>query len=108
MFLKTLAPLTISMAVVAGLELAASEDSDFLMTPDDLRNLVEEGMTEQLLEEINSQRKIFIEMTGPNEIIDAVQTLTTGPLPYDIDALKQKINHGRWQSEKHEILKEIL
>ena len=72
MFLRTLTPLTVSMAVVAGIELAASEESDLLMTPDELKDLVGEGLTEQLLDGIKSQRKVYIEMTEPENIIDAV------------------------------------
>ena len=72
MFLRTLTPLTVSMAIVSGIELAASEESDLLMTPDELKDLVGEGLTEQLLDGIKSQRKVYIEMTEPENIIDAV------------------------------------
>ena len=77
MFHKALTSLTISMAVVAGIEITPNEDSDYTLAPADLRALVEDGMTKELLEAISSQIDVYIKMTQVDDFIDAVSALTT-------------------------------
>ena len=82
MFTKAFKPFAISMAVavVAGIELRSpDDDSAYIMAPAELKALVVDGMTKELLETIANQTDVVIKMTKAkdiDELIDAVSAFT--------------------------------
>ena len=83
MFTKAFTPFTLSMAVavVAGIELRSpDDDSAYIMAPAELKALVVDGMTIELLETIVTQTDVHIKMTNSSdidELIDAVSALNS-------------------------------
>ena len=56
------------------------------MTPDELKTMIEYGMTEDAMNSFSSVNKVYLEMTDIPDAIDALTALTddTGEEPYNI------------------------
>ena len=65
MFAKTLMSLTISIATVTSVELTAKEDTIAILTPDELKMLIEDGMTEELVTSLSSLNTVYMDLTYP-------------------------------------------
>ena len=90
-------------AAVAALKIATSEEDSTHLTPAELQTLIDDGMTEDDLTTFSSLNKVYIEITELDEAIDALIDLKEEEA-YDMALLKLKIDYGRTQQEKHELL----
>jgi len=75
------------------------------MEPADLKALVKDGMTKELLETVGSQIDVYFKMTTVDEVIDALNAFKP---KYDLESLKARIMQGASPSEKNQLLKEIF
>ena len=78
------------------------------MEPADLKALVKDGMTKELLETVGSQIDVYFKMTTVDEVIDALNAFGPPTKKYDLESLKARIMQGASPSEKNELLKEIF
>ena len=74
MFTNKMTAFAMSMAIAASVQLSqiADEDSEYIMEPADLKALVKDGMTKELLETVGSQIDVYFKMTTVDEVIDAL------------------------------------
>ena len=90
-------------AAVAALKIATSEEDSTHLTPAELQTLIDDGMTEGLMESLSSVSDVYINIAELDEAIDALIDLKEEEA-YDMALLKLKIDYGRTQQEKHELL----
>ena len=99
-------------AAVAALKMATSEEDSTRLTPAELRTLIDDGMTEGLMESLSSVSDVYINIAELDDSINAL-TNTINALtnlkesetkPYDLADLKKRINYARSQQEKHQYL----
>ena len=78
MFPKVLTPLAASLAMVAGLQVSqiSTEESEYILEPVDVKALIQDGMTKELLETVGSQIDVYFKMTTVDEVIEALNALT--------------------------------
>ena len=84
------------------------EDSVYILEPAEVKALVEDGMTKELLETVGSQIDVHFKMTTVDEVIDALNAFGPPTKKYDLASLKARIMQGASPSQKNELLKEIF
>jgi len=70
------------------------------MEPADLKALVKDGMTKELLETMGSQIDVYFKMTTVDEVIDALNAFGPPTKKYDLASLKARIMQGASPSKK--------
>ena len=92
-------------ASVVAVQMATSEEDATHLTPAELQQTIESGMTKDALVELSSINKVYIEMTELDAAIDALANLKAEEepetKPYDLADLKNRIGYKRTQTEKH-------
>ena len=83
----------LAIATVAGLEIATSEcEESIKLTPSELQQMIDNGLTEDALSFISSVQKVYLEIAEPDESINSLINLQDEEEPetivIDLAALK--------------------